>query len=67
MPLNDTFLGLMATVELPLLFFSVVCGILGIGNSAVFGKILLSFEAGAKKFHPELLPFAVKSMVLVTV
>ena len=39
LPLNNTFLGMMATVELPLLFFSVVCGILGIGNSAVFGKI----------------------------
>ncbi|MBR0112405.1 MAG: cation:dicarboxylase symporter family transporter [Clostridia bacterium] len=38
-PLNNTFIGLMATVELPLVFFSVACGILGIGNSAVFGRI----------------------------
>ena len=33
----------------------------------VDGRILLSFEAGAKKFYPELIPFAVKKMVLVTV
>ncbi len=38
-PLNNTFIGMMATVELPLVFFSVACGILGIGNSAVFGTI----------------------------
>ena len=38
-PLNNTFIGMMATIELPLVFFSVACGILGIGNSTVFGKI----------------------------
>lgn len=38
-PLNNTFLGMMATVELPLVFFSVTSGILGMGNSAIFGRI----------------------------
>ena len=38
-PLNNTFIGMMATIELPLVFFSVACGILGIGNSTVFGRI----------------------------
>ena len=38
-PLYNAFLGIMATVELPLVFFSVACGILGIGNNSVFGKI----------------------------
>ena len=36
-------------------------------TECVDGKILLSFEAGAKKFHPDLLPFAEKRMVLVTI
>ncbi len=35
----SAFLGLMATVEIPLVFLSITCGILGIGDSAVFGRI----------------------------
>ncbi len=35
----NAFLGLMKTVEMPLVFLSVTCGIIGIGDSAVFGKI----------------------------
>jgi Na+/H+-dicarboxylate symporter len=38
-PLHNAFMGMMSTIELPLVFFSVACGILGIGNSEVFGKI----------------------------
>lgn len=38
-PVNSTFMGMMVTVELPLVFFSVVSGILGVGNSSVFGRI----------------------------
>lgn len=38
-PLYNAFLGLMATVEFPLVFFSITCGIIGIGDSTVFGKI----------------------------
>ncbi|MBQ5995048.1 MAG: cation:dicarboxylase symporter family transporter [Clostridia bacterium] len=38
-PLYNTFLGLMTTVEIPLVFLSVGCGIIGIGDSSVFGKI----------------------------
>ncbi len=37
--LYNAFLGLMKTIELPLVFLSVTCGIIGIGDSAVFGKI----------------------------
>lgn len=38
-PLYNAFLGLMATVEFPLVFFSITSGIVGIGDSTVFGKI----------------------------
>lgn len=38
-PLYNAFLGLMATIEIPLVFLSVACGIIGIGDSTVFGKI----------------------------
>lgn len=38
-PLYTAFLGLMATIEFPLVFLSVSCGIIGIGDSTVFGKI----------------------------
>ncbi|MBQ7739896.1 MAG: cation:dicarboxylase symporter family transporter [Eubacterium sp.] len=38
-PFYNTFLGLMKTVEVPLVFLSVACGIIGIGDSNVFGKI----------------------------
>ncbi len=38
-PLYNAFIGLMTTVAIPLVFLSVACGIVGIGNSAVFGKI----------------------------
>ncbi len=38
-PLYNAFLGVMATVEIPLVFFSITCGIIGIGDSSVFGKI----------------------------
>ncbi len=37
--LYNAFLGLMKTIELPLVFLSVTCGIIGIGDSTVFGKI----------------------------
>lgn len=37
--LYNAFLGLMMTIEIPLVFLSVTCGIIGIGDSAVFGKI----------------------------
>ncbi|MCR5207675.1 MAG: dicarboxylate/amino acid:cation symporter [Eubacterium sp.] len=37
--LYNAFLGLMTTVEIPLVFLSVTCGIIGIGDSSVFGKI----------------------------
>lgn len=37
--LYNVFLGLMTTIEIPLVFLSVTCGIIGIGDSAVFGKI----------------------------
>ncbi|MBR1762015.1 MAG: cation:dicarboxylase symporter family transporter [Eubacterium sp.] len=37
--LYTAFLGLMTTIEIPLVFLSVTCGIIGIGDSAVFGKI----------------------------
>jgi Na+/H+-dicarboxylate symporter len=37
--LYATFLGLMTTVEIPLVFLSVACGIVGIGDSKIFGKI----------------------------
>ncbi len=37
--LYNAFLGLMATIEIPLVFLSVSCGIIGIGDSTVFGKI----------------------------
>ncbi|MBQ9530690.1 MAG: cation:dicarboxylase symporter family transporter [Eubacterium sp.] len=35
----NAFLGLMTTIEIPLVFLSVACGIIGIGDSAVFGRI----------------------------
>ena len=35
----NAFLGLMTTIEIPLVFLSVSCGIVGIGDSEVFGKI----------------------------
>ena len=35
----NAFLGLMATIEIPLVFLSVACGIIGIGDSTVFGRI----------------------------
>ncbi|MBQ9227636.1 MAG: cation:dicarboxylase symporter family transporter [Eubacterium sp.] len=35
----NAFLGLMTTIEIPLVFLSVACGIIGIGDSTVFGKI----------------------------
>ena len=35
----NAFLGLMATIEIPLVFLSVACGIIGIGDRTVFGKI----------------------------
>ncbi len=38
-PLYTAFLGLMTTIEIPLVFLSVTCGIIGIGDSTVFGKI----------------------------
>ncbi|MBR7061207.1 MAG: cation:dicarboxylase symporter family transporter [Eubacterium sp.] len=38
-PLYGAFLGLMATVEMPLVFLSIGCGIIGIGDSTVFGRI----------------------------
>ena len=38
-PMYGTFLGLMTTIEIPLVFLSVSCGIIGIGDSTVFGKI----------------------------
>ena len=38
-PVNNTFIGMMVTVELPLVFFSVTSGILGVGNSSIFGRI----------------------------
>lgn len=38
-PFYNTFIGLMTTVEIPLVFLSVVSGIVGIGDSKVFGKI----------------------------
>ena len=38
-PINETFLGLMETFEVPLVFLSITCGIIGIGDSNVFGKI----------------------------
>ena len=38
-PFYNAFLGLMATVEIPLVFLSVICGIIGIGDNSVFGKI----------------------------
>ena len=38
-PIYKAFLGLMATVEFPLVFFSITSGIVGIGDSEVFGKI----------------------------
>ena len=37
--LYSAFLGLMATIEIPLVFLSVSCGIIGIGDSTVFGRI----------------------------
>ena len=37
--LRNAFLGLMTTIEIPLVFLSVSCGIVGIGDSTVFGKI----------------------------
>ena len=37
--LYKAFLGLMATIEMPLVFLSVTSGIIGIGDSTVFGKI----------------------------
>ncbi len=37
--LYNAFLGLMTTIEVPLVFLSVTCGIIGIGDSTVFGKI----------------------------
>ncbi len=38
-PLYNTFLGIMATVEIPLVFFSITSGIIGIGDSTTFGRI----------------------------
>ena len=38
-PLNEAFLGLMGTFEVPLIFLSITCGIMGIGDSSIFGKI----------------------------
>lgn len=35
----NAFLGLMTTIEIPLVFLSVASGIIGIGDSTVFGKI----------------------------
>jgi len=35
----NAFLGLMTTIEIPLVFLSVASGIVGIGDSTVFGKI----------------------------
>ena len=35
----NAFLGLMTTIEIPLVFLSVACGIIGIGDSEVFGRI----------------------------
>ena len=37
--LYNAFLGLMTTIEIPLVFLSVSSGIIGIGDSTVFGKI----------------------------
>lgn len=38
-PFYNAFIGLMTTVAIPLVFLSVACGIVGIGDSTVFGKI----------------------------
>lgn len=38
-PFYEAFIGLMTTVEIPLMFLSIACGIIGIGDSTVFGRI----------------------------
>ena len=38
-PLTDTFTGLISAVAGPMIFLSVVCGICGVGDTAMLGKI----------------------------